>query len=789
MEANRAKYYCNVPGCNRSYLRSEHLNRHSLIHKKGAFACYLCQRRFTRNDLLNAHLRRHEKRGHVKEDSSKEPLTVNPPPAEASNSEPESRSVSATKTPESKDWGFDSGRTSQPPPALHTDVLPPINHFQPGIALPPPRTDLPHTPTAYQFPSPNDVLSHNSGSSSHTLLPQITQPPYIHEQGPVDDYAWLFQGGSLFDLPPDDYLNLHFGDNLGPTPPGFYSQPLEPEHGPPEGPGFTISDHERLIRDYPKLMTCPLKDPAQVNTAILLALDYCDVYMPLFHRPTLSLSSCPTPLLLALCGLGTFLSNAPGSYETGKMLQRYLWSQTVEKVFIGPRVEMWFLQTLVLIQHICTYCMARHEHAMAEVVHSIIVTLARRNNLMTENYRTETVNRQSLDVKWREWAQRESVIRIAHTIFVNDVQYMIYFSHHASISVSMMKLPLPSHQALWEASNALEWETQMRQLKRPTRSRYNSLQAAVESLMSLKDSAHKRENLQRFNMLNPFALHILIHGLASAIGDLRYRSVASSSTPATSILVQADFDEALAHWRASFEQLSETERANKFSWVALLMYHFATILLRNNLSEIQMAAGSAWCSGRLVTPQGAQAAYSRLITTGPVTHDSYIHGLEIVSVCLQDLDTLNPVSPSRPPLWQAYCAYLGILVIWAHALGLEKLGCTRVNSSKSLLPLPPTFTSGPVAGALCNMYNREFAQSEADQHEVQNLKREIRNVIPTTSKHLTVTPWDLAHEASRILTALGEREDSGPPSSKGPTLPSMIVPQQPMNPPASFSQA
>lgn len=29
--SDRLKFYCNFPGCNKSYLRSEHLNRHSLI--------------------------------------------------------------------------------------------------------------------------------------------------------------------------------------------------------------------------------------------------------------------------------------------------------------------------------------------------------------------------------------------------------------------------------------------------------------------------------------------------------------------------------------------------------------------------------------------------------------------------------------------------------------------------------------------------------------------------------------------------------------------------------------
>lgn len=55
--------------------------------------------------------------------------------------------------------------------------------------------------------------------------------------------------------------------------------------------------------------------------------------------------------------------------------------------------------------------MGRHEHEMSEIAHSIIVTLASRNNLMTENHRMESSSRQSVETKWKEWAQRETVIR------------------------------------------------------------------------------------------------------------------------------------------------------------------------------------------------------------------------------------------------------------------------------------------------------------------------------------------------------------------------------------------
>lgn len=67
-----------------------------------------------------------------------------------------------------------------------------------------------------------------------------------------------------------------------------------------------------------------------MNQILRWALDYCDIYMPFFHRPTLNLSRSPPVLLLALCSLGAFLSRTQEYYEVGKLLHRHVWSQTIE---------------------------------------------------------------------------------------------------------------------------------------------------------------------------------------------------------------------------------------------------------------------------------------------------------------------------------------------------------------------------------------------------------------------------------------------------------------------------
>ncbi|PWN46763.1 hypothetical protein IE53DRAFT_382635 [Violaceomyces palustris] len=58
------RYPCDIPGCNKSYSRPDHLLRHKLNHEVDrVLACTQCDRTFVRQDLLVRHLERHALRG------------------------------------------------------------------------------------------------------------------------------------------------------------------------------------------------------------------------------------------------------------------------------------------------------------------------------------------------------------------------------------------------------------------------------------------------------------------------------------------------------------------------------------------------------------------------------------------------------------------------------------------------------------------------------------------------------------------------------------------------------
>ena len=94
-----------------------------------------------------------------------------------------------------------------------------------------------------------------------------------------------------------------------------------------------------------------------------------------------------------------------------------------------------------------------------------------------------------------------------------------------------------------------------------------------------------------------------------------------------------------------------------------------------------MAAGTAYSWGRVVTPQRAQEAFLPLIGPKPVGKEAYHHALKIIGLCLAEeqergemLQLQTELVASRPiyPLHLTYNAFIAVLVLWSHALGLSR---------------------------------------------------------------------------------------------------------------------
>jgi hypothetical protein len=344
--------------------------------------------------------------------------------------------------------------------------------------------------------------------------------------------------------------------------------------------------------------------------------------------------------------------------------------------------------------------------------------------------------------------------------------------HPSLISTGMLKIPLPSSSAVWQASTAIEWERHVALARQPSPARsMRSLQASLEMLLPLRtDHAQygKRDNFLDFSS-NPFTVQIFIHGIASAVCEHRFRTVDSACGPSVDVLKLGEFEEALSRWHTCFISMSDADRETEMARSALITYHLVAILLRESLSDIQMAAGTAYSWGRAVTPQRAQQAFLPLITTSPVGRDAYCHALEIVSLCLDgqigisspgsmQSDSQSHQSPTPQPLYLTYNAFIGVLVLWAYGLGLgrskppqpQRVGgfgrCGR-NRAATLVQGGSSqngqASSNNNTSILADIIARESDRPGMDPHEVERIRSEVRLLLQMVRDRLINTSWEI----------------------------------------------
>ena len=110
--------------------------------------------------------------------------------------------------------------------------------------------------------------------------------------------------------------------------------------------------------------------------------------------------------------------------------------------------------------------------------------------------------------------------------------------HPQLLSLGMVKVPLPCSSALWQAKTAIEWERQMDRTCQPSRaSSLRSLKASVELFLQprYEQTRQRRRGVLQIFSENALLLQILIHGLASAVFEHRFRGVDSGCAPGINI--------------------------------------------------------------------------------------------------------------------------------------------------------------------------------------------------------------------------------------------------------------
>ncbi|KFY48609.1 hypothetical protein V495_01190 [Pseudogymnoascus sp. VKM F-4514 (FW-929)] len=720
-----------------------------VIDETSAFQCCLCTKHFSRNDLLHAHLKRHEKGGGKQGTPSARGLNRRaaiPEPA-PSNGVKQSSSASPPQQQMPMRQGFVP--VHAPVPASVPAQLQSYESWVPAIGS----------------------IGYGVGMNGQEPLPQFSAGMMdgVGSQQQMMQPGWQvpypFQDGGIFGMGGEPYIEI--------TPGGEYLDPFAEGYGQvgDQDMGFdtemaqgvtgvevteevvaeecSMSQgvYEKLTAELPDLTKLYLGDRASLLQLYNQGLDYSNLCMPFFHRPTLNLETLPPQLILTICSLGACTSVDENTRETGKAIHTHVWRQTFLAAMDARQVDIWTLQTMVLLEHIGFYALSRPAHEKADVFHAMVVTLARRSSLLAQNFDSSNGSRLPLEKRWEEWAERETIIRVAYTIFVQDVDYTIHFMHPALLTLGMLKLPLPAPPSLWLAKSAADWSRQTEKSRPPPRtSSLRTLRSALELLIPVK-CTHSRPRHRAARELfcsSAFTLQILIHGLASAVFEHKFRGLDAGCSPGLQLLQVRDFEDGLSSWMACFERLAPETGCMELARSALVTYNFTSILLRESLSDILMAAGTAYSWGRAVTPQRAQDAFVPLREGGPPAAGTGALGC------------------SR---WEAKK-----LVLWAYALGLS-----RLHSAKAGHPQPAQAlwvvqagklksadpagrsaagASGSDGAALGGILGRGFAKPEIGVAEIEGIKADVRLAMRMVRGRLEGSSWELSHEAMRVLDAL-----------------------------------
>jgi Fungal specific transcription factor domain len=301
------------------------------------------------------------------------------------------------------------------------------------------------------------------------------------------------------------------------------------------------------------------------------------------------------------------------------------------------------------------------------------------------------------ETKWQDWIRRESIKRFAHFIFINDTQHSCIFGHQGIMSVWEMRLAMPCSDALWSAPTSQEWRRIMAEERKAKGNEAPmTLLDIVTAFMSPNGSANGGD--PRVAALDGLGLYLVVHGIFSIAWHYRNRKIPHYWAAMMNIKPEEQNGEedtrwlltALHDWKSRFNvfwsaahypigyQPPSPMWSPRFRLSALAIYDLACIWLQAPISDFQMAAGSRFAHGRLVSKHRAQQSWIR-INKKTLSDDVCHHALNLVEAELvyHSEATGQPglhsylTDPSYP-LFMPFVAYLGGLSLWAYAFHVER---------------------------------------------------------------------------------------------------------------------
>lgn len=235
----------------------------------------------------------------------------------------------------------------------------------------------------------------------------------------------------------------------------------------------------------------------------------------------------------------------------------------------------------------------------------------------------------SLEKAWHLWIERESSIRAAFFAFVMDAQHASLFGHVPALSVSDLRLPLPSSDALWEAPSASRWKRE--------RSRHDK--DAPPFLQTLRALLGRRP----LPSISPFARFVVLHGLFSITKYMQARELTSMDVDADRAsgdgLAGPTELAANGSWREVLDRAIETWSLSLISRepalpleAARVLQRMAHITVHVNIVDFHVFAGAPSLTGNRIT-QGEHTKAKEHIEAwakGPIAKRTLSHCILLI---------------------------------------------------------------------------------------------------------------------------------------------------------------
>ncbi|KAL7917138.1 fungal-specific transcription factor domain-containing protein [Trichoderma austrokoningii] len=386
--------------------------------------------------------------------------------------------------------------------------------------------------------------------------------------------------------------------------------------------------YDQIVAKFESLNKTTKAGSKQFSTGAFPSITACNAFMQLFfeefdplfpfiHKPRFDPSHEHWLILLALVAIGCRYSKVPAAADCVDIFQEFLrraFHMAIEEDY-RVTYEPWLAQAGLLNQIGLQFSRDLRLIESAQFIRSLIESVCRKVNCF--NGRGPRINvidpKQSSTEAWKYWSRKESMCRLAYSVWLLDGQNALYFDLPPIIPTDLLRLPLPGPEELWRAPTADAWLEVLRK------------QEGTDQPMSIR---HELNNLYRTKTypqtFGDFSTLLLVLGVFRTA--LRYRNCMEDgfwSPPGSTgdglqpdnmqYVTQETFpaSKAMEYMQILCSGIEELPRLSSLKSAIIIHHHSIAILLGISIGELFCFSGFRVSSEDIIQCQNRLRAYIR----------------------------------------------------------------------------------------------------------------------------------------------------------------------------------